>query len=58
METKTWWSDPIQLLVIGFKEPKFRGEILDEPERLQQSATVKLIRSMVVYEDGDGELGI
>lgn len=47
---------PIQLLVIGFKEPKFEGEVLDELERLRQSDTVKVIDSMVVYKDADGEL--
>ena len=47
---------PIQLLVIGFNEPKFEGEVLDELERLRQSDTVKVIDSMVVYKDADGEL--
>lgn len=47
---------PVQLLVIGFKEPKFEGEVLDELERLRQSDTVKVIDSMVVYKDADGEL--
>jgi uncharacterized membrane protein len=49
---------PMQLLVIGFKEPKFEGEILDELERLRQSDTVKVVDSMVVYKDADGELEV
>lgn len=47
---------PIQLLVIGFKEPKFEGAVLEELERLRQSDTVKVIDSMVLYKDADGEL--
>lgn len=49
---------PVQLLVIGFKEPKFEGEVLDELERLRLSDTVKVIDSMVVYKDADGELEV
>ncbi len=47
---------PVQLLVIGFKEPKFEGEVLDELERLRQSNTVKVIDAMVVYKDAEDEL--
>jgi len=49
---------PVQLLVIGFKEPKFEGEILDELERLRQSDTVRVIDSMVVYKDADDDLAV
>lgn len=49
---------PVQLLVIGFKEAKFEGEILDELERLRQSETVKVIDSMVVYKDAEDELEV
>ena len=28
---------PVQLLVLGFSEPDFRGEILEELERLRES---------------------
>ena len=47
---------PVQLLVIGFDQPNFTGEILDELDRLRASDTVKVIDAMVVYKDADGTL--
>ena len=47
---------PIQLLAIGFSQPDFKGEILDEIERLRQSDTVRLIDSLTVYKDAEGEV--
>jgi uncharacterized membrane protein len=47
---------PIQLLAIGFKHPDFQGEILEEIERLRQSDTVRLVDSLTVYKDADGEV--
>lgn len=49
---------PVQLLMIGFKDPQFKGEVLDELERLRQSDTVKVIDSMVVYKDDAGDLEV
>jgi len=39
---------PVQLLVIGFDDPQFRGEILAEIERLRQDDVVRLIDMIVV----------
>ncbi len=47
---------PIQLLAIGFKHPDFKGEILDEIERLKQNDTVRLVDSLTVYKGADGEV--
>jgi len=47
---------PIQLLAIGFKHPDFQGEILDELERLRRSDSVRLIDSLTVYKDAEGEV--
>jgi uncharacterized membrane protein len=47
---------PVQLIVLGFKEPNFRGEILAEVERLRASDTVRVIDALLVYKDDDGEL--
>jgi uncharacterized membrane protein len=47
---------PVQLIVLGFDHPNFRGEILEELERLRQSDTVRVIDAMAVHKDGDGEL--
>jgi len=49
---------PVQLLVLGFNEPEFRGEILAELDRLRESDTVRLIDGMAVYKDADGEVVI
>ena len=47
---------PVQLLVLGFRDPDFHGEIIDELERLRQSDTVRVIDALAVYKDADGEL--
>ena len=47
---------PVQLLVLGFPDPDFHGEIIDELERLRQSDTVRVIDALAVYKDADGEI--
>ena len=47
---------PVQLLVIGFEHPDFEGEIIEELEKLRASDTVRVIDSLAVYKDADGEL--
>ena len=47
---------PVQLIVLGFPQPDFHGEIIDELERLRQSDTVRVIDALAVYKDRDGEL--
>jgi len=47
---------PVQLLVLGFPNPEFHGEIIDELERLRQSDTVRVIDALAVYKSPDGEL--
>ncbi len=49
---------PVQLIVLGFSEPDFHGEIIAELERLRESDTIRVIDSMVVYKDADGELEV
>lgn len=49
---------PVQLIVLGFDEPKFQGEIIAELERLRENDTVRVIDSLVVYKDSDGELEV
>jgi uncharacterized membrane protein len=46
---------PVQLIVLGFPQPDFHGEIIDELERLRQSDTVRVIDALAVYRDADGE---
>ena len=47
---------PVQLVVLGFSKPDFKGEILAELERLKESDTVRLVDSLTVYKDAEGEV--
>jgi uncharacterized membrane protein len=49
---------PVQLIVVGFNHPNFRGEIIAELERLRESGTVRVIDSLAVYKDADGEVEV
>ncbi len=49
---------PVQLIVLGFNHPNFHGEIIAELERLHESGTVRVIDSLAVYKDADGEIEI
>ena len=49
---------PVHLIVLGFDPPEFRGEIIEELERLRESDTVRVIDSLAVYKDADGELEV
>ena len=49
---------PVQLIVLGFSNPDFHGEIIAELERLRASDTIRVIDSLVVYKDADGELEV
>ena len=40
---------PVQLIVLGFRNPDFHGEIIAELERLRESDTVRVIDSLAVY---------
>jgi hypothetical protein len=49
---------PVQLIVLGFRNPDFHGEIIAELERLRASDTVRVIDSLAVYKSADGELEV
>src|SRR6266436_7885833 len=49
---------PVQLIVLGFSHPDFHGEIIAELERLRESDTVRVIDSLAVYKDANGELEV
>jgi len=44
--------------VLGFSQPDFHGEIIAELERLRASDTVRVIDSLAVYKDAEGELEV
>src|SRR5437660_5105281 len=49
---------PVQLIVLGFHEPDFHGEVIAELERLRQSDTVRVIDALAVYKDAKGEVEV
>jgi uncharacterized membrane protein len=49
---------PVQLLVLGFANPDFHGEIIEELERLRESDMIRVIDSLAVYKGPHGELEV
>lgn len=49
---------PVQLLVLGFEHPDFHGEVIEELELLRESDTVRVIDSLAVYKDAEGEIEV
>jgi uncharacterized membrane protein len=47
---------PVQILVIGFDDPEFKGDIRAELERLREHDVVRLIDLLVVRKDDDGNI--
>jgi uncharacterized membrane protein len=47
---------PVQLLVIAFEEPQFRGEIIEELKRLRADDLIRLLDVLVVQKDLDGSV--
>jgi uncharacterized membrane protein len=49
---------PVQLIVLGFREPEFHGEIIAELERLRESDAIRVIDSLAVHKDAEGEISV
>src|ERR1700733_9588716 len=49
---------PVQLIVLGFSQPEFHGEIIAELERLHDQGTVRVIDALAVHKDADGEIEV
>jgi len=49
---------PVQLIVLGFEHPEFHGEIIEELEKLRESDIVRVIDSLAVYKDAEGEIEV
>lgn len=47
---------PVQLLIVSFETPDFRGEVLDELKRLRDNDIIRLIDALVVQKDMDGNI--
>ena len=49
---------PVQLIVLGFERPDFHGQVIAELERLRETDTVRVIDSLAVYKDADGNVEV
>ena len=49
---------PVQLLVLGFDNAGFHGEIAQELERLRESDTVRVMDALAVHKDAQGEIEV
>ena len=49
---------PVQLIVLGFTHPDFHGEVIEELEKLRESDMVRVIDSLAVYKDAEGEIEV
>jgi uncharacterized membrane protein len=49
---------PVQLLVLGFDNPGFHGQIARELEKLRESGTVRVIDALAVHKDAKGEIEV
>ena len=47
---------PVQLIALGFSKPEFKGEVIEELARLRDSDVVRVIDSLTVYKDKDGNV--
>ena len=47
---------PVQMLVVGFEGPEFKGEILEELTRLKDEDIIRLIDLVVVKKDDEGNI--
>ena len=51
-------AGPVQVLVLGFEEPRFDGSVLAELTRLGEAGVVRLVDLLVVRRADDGSLEI
>jgi hypothetical protein len=47
---------PVQLLVVGFEQPDFKGEVLAHLQSLREHDLVRVIDILLVYKDSAGAL--
>jgi uncharacterized membrane protein len=47
---------PVQIMVVGFEDPNFTGEILAELQRLKDEDLVRVVDLVVVAKDSAGEI--
>ncbi|WP_342677465.1 DUF1269 domain-containing protein [Methanofollis sp. UBA420] len=47
---------PMQMVVIGFDEPEFHGQVLKQLRSLREKGTMRLIDLLFVWKDADGKV--
>jgi uncharacterized membrane protein len=47
---------PVQIMVVGFEDPNFQGEVLSELRRLKEADIVRVVDLVVVAKDTAGEI--
>jgi uncharacterized membrane protein len=47
---------PVQLIVLGFANPDFKGEVIAELNRLRELDTIKVIDALAIYKDAQGDV--
>ncbi len=47
---------PVQILVVGFEQPDFRGEVLAQLQGLREHDIVRVIDILLVRKDAEGEV--
>lgn len=47
-------SGPVQVLVVGFDEPSFSGEVIAELSRLREAGVVRVVDVLLVRREADG----
>jgi uncharacterized membrane protein len=47
---------PVQLLVVGFDDPHFKGDVLAELDRLRAGDVVRVLDILVVRKDAEGNV--
>jgi uncharacterized membrane protein len=48
----------VQLIVLGFPNPDFHGEIIAELERLRETDTIRVIDALAAYKDDAGDVEV
>jgi uncharacterized membrane protein len=49
-------TGPVQMLIVGFEEPNFTGEIIEELKRLKEADVIRLIDMLLLVKDEDGSV--
>lgn len=49
---------PVQLIVLGFRNPRFSGEIVAELERLRRTKAIRVLDALAVFKDPEGHIEV